>query len=118
MASVLTLGAAVVADNEPAHVPLVRRAPDGDRAAFASLHDRYGRAVHAVVLARVRPQDAADVVQDVFLLAWQRLPDLRDAIAFGPWLLRIARNAATDHLRRRPHLVPYEDSATEDAPTV
>ena len=112
MALVLHIGAHVVA-SEPAHVPLVRRAQEGDRAAFALLHERYGRTVHAVVLARVRHQDAADLVQDVFLVAWQRMADLREPIAFGPWLLRIARNLAIDHLRRRPNLVPYEDRAGE-----
>lgn len=118
MTGVLAIGARIVTEPaEPAHVPLVRRAQRGDRAAFAALHERYGRAVHAVVLARVRPDDAGDLVQDVFLLAWQRLPDLREPAAFGPWILRIARNAAVDHLRRRPNLVALQDDAgADDAP--
>jgi DNA-directed RNA polymerase specialized sigma24 family protein len=46
----------------------------GDRRAFAELYQRFHRAVHGVVLARVRYADAADVVQDVFAAALERLP--------------------------------------------
>jgi RNA polymerase sigma-70 factor (ECF subfamily) len=42
----------------------------------------------------------ADLVQDVFLSALHRLDSLRDDGAFGGWLAAIARNQATDHLRR------------------
>jgi RNA polymerase sigma-70 factor, ECF subfamily len=42
-----------------------------------------------------------DLVQDVFLSAMDRLPSLREAAAFPGWLASIARNRATDFLRRR-----------------
>src|SRR5690349_10936570 len=62
---------------------LVRAARAGDEAAFTRLYDRYGRVVHAVLLARVDRQDVEDLVQEVFLTAWKRLADLRDPAAFG-----------------------------------
>ncbi|MEO8703316.1 MAG: sigma-70 family RNA polymerase sigma factor [Kofleriaceae bacterium] len=71
----------------------------GDRAAFAELYHRFSRAVHGVVLARVRYGDAADLVQDVFAVALERLPQLGEPAAFAGWLLAIARNRAIDHLR-------------------
>lgn len=83
---------------------LVSRAGQGDEAAFSGLYQRYARMVHGLLLARVGPADADDLVQDVFLTAWRRLEDLRDPAAFGGWLAAIARNRATDHLRRRPRL--------------
>jgi RNA polymerase sigma-70 factor (ECF subfamily) len=57
--------------------------------------------VHGVVLARVPYQDAGDVVQDVFALALQRLPQLGEPAAFPGWLLAIARNRAIDHVRSK-----------------
>ena len=80
---------------------IVERARDGDRAAMGELHRRYARMIHAIVLARVSPRDADDLAQDVFVHAITRLQTLRDATAFGAWLASIARNAATDHLRRK-----------------
>ncbi len=73
----------------------------GDRDAFERLHAHYARMVHAVVLARVPASDAEDVVQDVFMKALRSLAGVRDAKAVGPWLCRVARNAATDFMRRR-----------------
>jgi RNA polymerase sigma-70 factor, ECF subfamily len=80
----------------------VQEAKAGDRGAFARLYRSFGPMVHAIVLSRVRHADAADLVQDVFTTALRRLPELRDAAAFGGWLATIARNRAVDHLRRHP----------------
>ena len=78
---------------------IVVAARRGDRAAFAELYRRFNRAVHGVVLARVRYADAADVVQDVFAAALERLPQLGEAAAFPGWIMAIARNRAIDHVR-------------------
>ncbi|HEU0033019.1 MAG TPA: sigma-70 family RNA polymerase sigma factor [Kofleriaceae bacterium] len=82
----------------PALVVAARR---GDRAAFAELYRRFSRAVHGVVLARVAYGEAADLVQDVFALALERLPQLGEPAAFPGWLLSIARNRAIDHVRAK-----------------
>ena len=95
-------------DELPAVVIAARR---GDRKAFAELYRRFARAVHGVVLARVRYAEAADVVQDVFAVALERLPQLGEPAAFAGWLLAIARNKAVDHVRRKPTQV-------EDLPEV
>src|SRR5262249_50284853 len=95
--------------------PLVAAARGGDRAAFAALHARYGRMVHAILLGRVAARDAADLVQDVFLRALERLGTLRDDAAFGGWLAQIARHRAADHLRaRRGESDLPEDLAARD----
>jgi RNA polymerase sigma-70 factor (ECF subfamily) len=82
---------------------LAAAARSGDRAAFAALHARYGRMVHAILLARVSYGAADDLVQDVFLAALERIGELRQVEAFGGWLAQIARNRAVDHLRARAH---------------
>jgi len=81
---------------------LVAAARDGDRAAFGRLFERYAPMVHGLLLARVRPDVADDLVQEVFLAALQRLKTLRRAAAAGAWLAMIARNLAVDHHRRQP----------------
>ena len=106
--------AATDADEVPR---LVAAARGGDRGAFGALHQQYRRMVHAILLARVPRQDADDLVQDVFLSAWQHLPGLQAEAAFGGWLCQIARNRAVDHLRSRRALVELpEDLARDDAP--
>jgi len=81
---------------------LVGAAQRGDRAAFRAIYDRFVGVVHSVVLARVPPADAADLVQDVFLAAYERLHTLREPAAFPGWILAIARNRASDHRRAPP----------------
>ncbi|MCP4868224.1 MAG: sigma-70 family RNA polymerase sigma factor [Proteobacteria bacterium] len=82
---------------------LVKAARKGDKGAFIRLHEAYCGAVRSVVLVRSNPADTEDLVQDVFLAAWERLGSLRDPEVFGPWILTIARNRIADHVRtRRP----------------
>jgi RNA polymerase sigma-70 factor (ECF subfamily) len=64
------------------------------------LYDRYARLIHGVLLARAPRADVEDLVQEVFLAAWNRLDGLRDPAAFGGWIATIARNRATDFHRR------------------
>ena len=75
-------------------VPLVRASRNGDRSAFGRLYTRYSRMVHAIILGRVPPSDADDLVQEVFLSAMRQLHALRDDGKFGGWLATIARNRA------------------------
>lgn len=94
---------------------LVRAARDGDEGAFTRLYERYARVVHGVLLARAPRADVDDLVQDVFLSAWNRLNALRDPAAFGGWLSMIARNRAIDfHRRTVPSVELPEDLAAHD----
>ncbi len=78
---------------------VVRSASRGDRAAFEELYKRYARVVHALLLARVRPSEAEDLVQDVFISAFRKLQFLRTPAAFKGWLAAIARNRAIEFHR-------------------
>ncbi|HZW09883.1 MAG TPA: sigma-70 family RNA polymerase sigma factor [Phycisphaerales bacterium] len=85
----------------------VERARRGDREAFAELYRAHGAMVHGVLLAAVPRAQAEDLTQEVFLLAWRRLAELRDAGALAAWLVSIARSRAMDWARadgrRRGH---------------
>jgi RNA polymerase sigma-70 factor (ECF subfamily) len=89
--------------------PLVAAALAGDRTAFAGLYARYVRLVHGILLSRIPPGEVEDLVQDVFLTALQQLGTLRDPAAFGGWIGAIARNRATDYLRRAPKTIELSD---------
>src|SRR5512133_937504 len=89
-----------IAGGETGDDALVRAAADGDRGAFGELYVRHARMVHGILLARVRPGDAEDLVQEVFLAAMKQLRGLRTAAAFRGWLGTIARNRAMDYFRR------------------
>jgi RNA polymerase sigma-70 factor (ECF subfamily) len=59
--------------------------------------------LHGVLLARVPPSEVDDLMQDVFVAAMEKLDGLREATVFGPWLVMIAKNRASDfHRRKRP----------------
>jgi RNA polymerase sigma-70 factor (ECF subfamily) len=88
---------------------LVRAAAAGDRAAFGELYVRYARLVHGILLARVPPEQADDLVQDVFLSAMRQLRGLRTVAAFRGWLAAIARNRAMDYFRRARAQAPFEE---------
>ena len=93
---------------------LATRASRGDASSFDALYRRFARSVHGVLLSRLPPRDAEELVQEVFLLAHRRIGALEDPAAFGPWIHAIARNAAIDRLRlhgRRPSVEPLRDVA-------
>jgi RNA polymerase sigma-70 factor, ECF subfamily len=83
----------------PGDAELVRAARDGSRVAFSELYSRYARVVHSVLLARVPYGEAEDLVQEVFVVAFQKLATLREPNAVGAWLAAIARRMATDFHR-------------------
>jgi RNA polymerase sigma-70 factor (ECF subfamily) len=73
---------------------------------FSLLYERYLPRVYRYLSARVAAEDAADLMQAVFLKAFDALPGFKGkagSTSFAAWLFRIARNAVIDaHRRRRP----------------
>jgi RNA polymerase sigma-70 factor, ECF subfamily len=80
---------------------LVDRARRGDRGAFERLVSDHLQHVWRVVWRIVRhDDDAEDVVQEVFLAAWQGLAGFRDECSFSTWVHRIAVTRALNHVDR------------------
>jgi RNA polymerase sigma-70 factor (ECF subfamily) len=81
---------------------LVARARSGDGTARARLFQRHGRAL-AGLLGRLlgSTADAEDALQDTFIVAFERLAQLRDDDAFAGWLTQIAVRQAHRSFRRR-----------------
>lgn len=81
----------------------VARLCAGETAALAELYDRWSDRVHSVC-ARVldgNRDEAADATQDTFLIAIDKIGQLRDPDRVGPWLLAIARHEAIRRGKRR-----------------
>jgi len=80
----------------------MRKALGGNEGAFRVLVDRYAGVVHGVALARLKnAADAEDVAQETFIRFYQHLDQMAYRRHIGPWLVRVARNASSDLLRKR-----------------
>ena len=88
-------------DVNASDLALIRRCRDGDAEAFGDLVTRhqdrlYGTLVH--LLGSL--EEARDVSQDAFVLAFRKLSTFRGDSAFYSWLFRIAYNAAMTRRRK------------------
>src|SRR6266545_606312 len=89
---------------------LVAAAMAGDRGAFAAIYDRYADRLHDFCWSLLRDRDeAADATQDAFLVAAERLGQLRDPERLRPWLYAVARSQALRRARARQRVVPEEE---------
>jgi RNA polymerase sigma-70 factor (ECF subfamily) len=92
---------------------LTALARQGDIDAYGDLYELYLKDVYRFVFYRVsNKEDAEDLTEQVFLKAWENLPNYRGGISFKAWLYRIARNATVDHYRTRKQ----DLSLDEDVP--
>jgi RNA polymerase sigma-70 factor (ECF subfamily) len=95
---------------------LVARAREGDLRAFEALVRRYQRRLYHLALRMTGCSgDAEDVVQEVFLTAWRRLPEIRDDAALSGWLYRTTTNRCLNVLRRSLRTAEFDE--TTPAPT-
>jgi RNA polymerase sigma-70 factor, ECF subfamily len=81
----------------------IARAKEGDRDALRLLYIRYSDNVYGYVRSIVRDdREAEDLTQQVFMKLITVIVKYQDhGVPFSGWLLRLARNVALDHLRRR-----------------
>lgn len=101
---------------DPEDQVLITRSRQGDLDAFNQLVVRYQDLVFSVILRMVRNHASAeDITQDAFISAFRNIGRMR-GVNFRAWMLRIARNATYDEIRRsnrRP-----EDSIDEQIITL
>jgi RNA polymerase sigma-70 factor (ECF subfamily) len=76
--------------------PDVRLAADGDADAFERLYHRHVGRVYSLACRMVGTEHSAEVTQDVFVRAWQKLHTFRGEAAFGSWLYRLAINVSKE----------------------
>jgi RNA polymerase sigma-70 factor (ECF subfamily) len=96
-------------------VEAVERAKEGDTEALHFLYVRYADDVLRYVRSVIQDHhEAEDVMQNVFakLMTAIKRYEHRD-VPFSAWILRVARNAAVDHMRAR-RAIPFEEVHVRD----
>lgn len=79
---------------------VVRRAQQGDVDAFEALYRTHAPAIYALCRRMIGDEgEARDLVQDVFVRTWQRLPSFRGQSALGTWIHRLAVNVVLEQMR-------------------
>jgi RNA polymerase sigma-70 factor (ECF subfamily) len=79
---------------------LVRRVVGGETAVYEELVRRYQPRIFATARRYARREDEVeDIVQDVFLRAFERLPGFRFEAPFEHWLMRVTVRTCYDALR-------------------
>jgi RNA polymerase sigma-70 factor (ECF subfamily) len=107
------LSPASEAETGPRDFALIQAAQRGEPWALEQLYHKYAPMVHGVLLARIPTDHVDDLVQDVFMQAFNKLGSLRAEGAFGGWLVMIARNRATDFHRRNKHTEEISESIAQ-----
>lgn len=93
---------------------LVGSAQLGDREAQTALYERYRESALALAYRKIGNWDEAEeLVQDVFIHAFDRLEQLRVPEAFGGWLRQIVRRMAINRMTRRRVALSIENETLE-----
>jgi RNA polymerase sigma-70 factor (ECF subfamily) len=107
-------------DARPPEDSLVSRAQHGDVDAFGELYRKHAGRVFALCVRMSGDRmQAKELMQDVFVRAWEHLGSFRGDASFGSWLHRLTVNvvlteARTDR-RREARVAPAEDLEAAEA---
>ena len=99
---------------------LVRKAQQGEEAAFEQLYQAHKRRVFSLCLRMIgNVSQAEDLSQQAFLQLFRKIGSFRGQSAFSTWLHRLVVNVVLMQLRKKGlNLVPLEDtdSSQEERP--
>jgi RNA polymerase sigma-70 factor, ECF subfamily len=97
---------------------LLERCRAGDDLAWEALVRQFQGRIHGLALFYLGDrEEARDLAQEVFIRVYRHLEACTDDRTFVPWMIRIARNAAIDRLRRikaRPPAAARSEDSTDD----
>ncbi len=101
---------------------IVSRVLAGSSGDFAILLQRYQRPVYNLMFRYCRSeQEAADLTQEVFLRAYEKLGSFRPGHSFFSWLYTLACNRAGDWYRKNGRRIRHEQEMrleNENSPSV
>jgi RNA polymerase sigma-70 factor, ECF subfamily len=99
---------------EPADGDLVAMTLRGNSGAFATLVERYDRAVYHLAYRTLRDvEEARDATQEAFFKAFRSLRTFKEGSKFSTWIFAITYHACCDRLNRRKH---YSGDELPDRP--
>jgi len=86
----------------PDDLTLLQQTAQGETAAFEHLYARYSTAVFNYLRRLVRRDEIAEeLLQEVFVVVWQKAPLFEARASVKTWIFRIAHHKAVSWLRRR-----------------
>ena len=98
----------------------IKKLNRGSRSALDQAIERYTPYVSAVILralaGRACREDVEELCADVFTALWFHAGELDPEQGLRPWLAAVARNKATDWLRRQRPATPIPEDAPDPAP--
>ena len=100
---------------EPADKKLIEEYKKGDKKSLEVLFGRYLKPVYSFVFRYIggNREEAENIVQETFLKAWKNLGKFDASKSFKTWIFSIAKNSATDWLRKKKPLV-FSQFETEE----
>ena len=110
------------AGDSAAMAQVIDRARSGDVDAFEAVYRTHACAIQALCLRMSGDRSVArELVQDVFVRAWERLPSFRGQSSLATWLHRLAVNVVLEKWRSAKRdalrLIDDPDGMAFDAPT-
>lgn len=87
---------------------------DGKEEALKTLIDRHTPSIYNFIVYLIGKNNAPDIVQETFIKVWKNLHkfDIEKA-SFKTWIFTIAKNTATDFLRKKKSLL-FSDIKKDD----
>jgi RNA polymerase sigma-70 factor (ECF subfamily) len=96
---------------------LLESAKSGDQEAFEEIMMAFNNFVFSIAYHATGSRDiACDVTQETWVRVWKALPEFQTRGSFPRWLETIARNVATDCLRRRSSQAELARESVVDDP--
>jgi RNA polymerase sigma-70 factor, ECF subfamily len=104
-------------DVRNADLKLAGRIRSGDGGAFDELYQQHATRLYNLAYRMAgTANDAEDLLQDIFLLAYRKLGSFRGESSLSTWLYRLAMNHCLDALRSRQARMGHQtDSLDEEA---
>lgn len=96
---------------------LVRAAQRGHLPALKLLYQQYANSVLRRVTGMLGSvEDGRDLTQEIFIKAFEKLPELQNVAAFAGWLKQLSSRMAIDQLRRQSDWAEPDVLALIEAP--
>ena len=95
---------------------LLEKTGEGDRRSFEELYERYSGVLYTTAYKVLNnPDDAQDVLQDVFVQIWEKA-SMYDSSRGKPltWAMTMTRNKAIDRLRSKQRRSKLRDDAEKE----
>ncbi len=84
---------------------LISEAINGDNSAFEELYRlTYKTAYQTASLLLKNPDDVEDVLQNSYIKAYQKLPELKNSESFGNWIKTIVENECKNYLKKEKRI--------------